>query len=243
MAADYNLEKIDEPIEKKLSLLESEYLDLKNLINNKRVLDFGCGLGFQSVALAIKYNCRVVGLDSNKKALKTAIKLATQHNIPKDKLTFTDNINNDIRGTFDIVISQNSFEHFKNPQMILDLMKEMISDTGSILITFGPPWFAPYGSHMHFFCKVPWINVFLPEKTIMAVRNQFRNDGATRYEEVESGLNRMTIKKFNQIINSSNMKIDYKKYHCIKGLDFLSYIPILRELFINHVTVKLIKVI
>ena len=241
MTDDYNVEDLEQSLEDSLSLLEHEYLNFKNIINNNRILDFGCGSGFQSVALATKYDCSVVGLDSNKKTLQRAIELASQHNISEDKLIFTDNISNDMKGKFDIVISQNSFEHFDDPKMILGLMKELVSETGVILITFGPPWFAPYGSHMHFFCKIPWVNVFFPEKTVMAVRNRFRDDGATRYEQVESGLNKMTVKKFNQIINSSNLKIDYKKYRCIKGLDFLSHIPFLREFFINHVTVKLIK--
>lgn len=55
--------------------------------------------------------------------------------------------------TFDIVVSQNAMDHFRDPIGILSTMKGLIHEDGKILITFGPPWFSPYGSHMYFFVK------------------------------------------------------------------------------------------
>ena len=140
---------------------------------------------------------------------------------------------------FDIVISKDSFEHFRNPSMILNKMYRLINGSGKLLITFGPPWLAPYGSHMHYFCKVPWINVLFSEEAVMKVRGRFRSDGAIKYEDVESGLNKMTIAKFEHIIKSGNLKIEYKNYKCVKGINLLSKVPYLREYFINHVSVIL----
>lgn len=141
-----------------------------------------------------------------------------------------------MRGQFDFVISQNSFEHFSDPVATLDEMASLLSQTGELLISFGPPWFAPYGSHMHFFCKLPWINLLFPEKTVMNVRGRFRNDGARTYEEVESGLNRMTVRKFEAIALHSGLNITYRDYECVKGIQLFARIPLLRELFINHIT-------
>lgn len=238
---DYGSSKNEWTIGNSLSLLENSFSNLSDLISGKRVVDFGCGLGYQSIELVQKYNCSVVGIDANKKTLDKAIEHAKTYNIPQSKLSFVDKISESMLNNFDIVISQNSFEHFGNPSMILDEMKSLIDNSGKLLITFGPPWFAPYGSHMHFFCKVPWVNVIFSEKTVLAVRSRFRSDGATKYEDVESGLNKMTIKKFERIIISSNLKIKFKNYRCIKGINLLSKIPFLRELFINHVSVILVK--
>jgi ubiquinone/menaquinone biosynthesis C-methylase UbiE len=225
-----------------LSLLEGEYPHFGRLVSGKRVVDFGCGTGSQSIALAKKYNCSVVGIDANRKTLDKAIEQAKPYNIPQPGLSFVDKVSDGMLNSFDIVISQNSFEHFGNPSMILDLMQQLLNDSGKLLVTFGPPWLAPYGSHMQFFCKVPWINVLFSEETVMKVRGRFRSDGATKYEEVESGLNRMTIAKFERIIRSSNLKIEYKSYKCIRGINVLSKIPLLREYFVNHVTVILSRV-
>ena len=238
---DYSSDKSERTIEDTLSLLESEYPNFSALVSGKRVVDFGCGVGYQSIALVQKYDCFVLGIDSNQKTLEKAIEHAKSYNIPQSRLSFVDKISDGMLNNFDIVISQNSFEHFGNPSMILNEMRSLINRPGKLLITFGPPWLAPYGSHMHFFCKVPWINVLFSEKTVMKVRNRFRSDGATKYEEVESGLNKMTITKFERIIMSSNLKIEFKHYRCIKGINLLSKIPFLKEFFINHVTVILTK--
>ncbi len=236
---DYKSATIEWKIDDALPLLEKEYTDFSSLVSGKRIIDFGCGLGYQCIALAKKFDCVVVGIDTNQKMLGKAKELAQSYNIPSSRLTFTDKISDDMLNNFEIVISQNSFEHFGDPAMILAEMRKLISKSGKILITFGPPWFAPYGSHMHFFCKLPWLNVIFSEKTIMSVRSRFRNDGATRYEDVESGLNQMTIAKFERIVKSSNLRIEFKRYRCVKGINLLSKIPFFREFFINNVSVIL----
>ena len=239
--ADYHSSEDEYTMENALSLLENEFPDFGRLVAGRRVVDFGCGLGYQSIALVKKYKCFVVGIDINQKTLAKAIKLAQFHNIPPSKLIFVHEVSKDLLNNFDIVVSQNSFEHFSNPLLTFKKMQSLLKNHGKILITFGPPWLAPYGSHMHFFCKVPWINILFPERTVMKVRSHFRADGATRYEDVESGLNKMTIAKFEHIISLSKMKIEFKNYKCVKGINQLSRIPFLREFFINRVSIILSK--
>lgn len=239
---DYTSASNEWEISTSLSLLENNYSNFSDLVSGKRIVDFGCGTGFQCIGLVQKYNCSVVGVESNQNTIEKAIKHAESYNTPQSKLSFVNKISESMLNSFDIVISQNSFEHFSNPSAILDEMQKLIGESGKVLITFGPPWLSPYGSHMHFFCKVPWVNIIFSEKTVMNVRGRFRNDGATKYEDVESGLNKMTISKFEHIIKSSNLEIEYKNYNCIKGINCLSRIPFLREYFINHVSVILSKI-
>ena len=75
----------------------------------------------------------------------------------------------------------------------------------------------------------------------MNVRRHFRDDGAVRYEDVELGLNKMTVRKFEEIIKALNLTLAYKRYDCVKGLNFLGKIPGLRELFINCISCVLVK--
>lgn len=222
-----------------LNLLKRVYPSFDTLVAGKRVVDFGCGLGNQSIALVREYGCWVVGIDINKATLAKAVENAKKHSISPQRLSFVEAATPEMRGYFDVVISQNSFEHFTDPQVVLNLMISLLNSSGVLLITFGPPWFAPYGSHMHFFCKVPWINLLFPEKAVMKARSHFRSDGATTYEEVESGLNKMTVGKFESLISSCRLKPTYRKYECVKGINWLSRVPLLRELFINHITVVL----
>lgn len=79
-------------------------------------------------------------------------------------------------------------EHFSHPVRAINQMKYLLNQMGRVIITFGPPWYAPYGSHMQFFTKLPWVNIFFPENIVMNVRSHYRDDGAKRYEEVEMAL-------------------------------------------------------
>jgi hypothetical protein len=124
---------------------------------------------------------------------------------------------------------------------VLQAMKDALRPGGLLLITFGPPWYAPYGSHMHFFCKLPWLNVIFPERAVMAVRNRFRSDGAQRYEDVESGLNKMSLRAFERLVKRSGLELVRNRYNSVKGLDVLTKIPVIRELCTSRVTVVLRK--
>ena len=238
-AADYVPSKKEYTLTNALNLLKTEFPDLEKLVSGGRVVDFGCGHGYQAMALAATCNCTTVGIDSNRRTLQEAREITDSELPHNSRVTFDDRIRDDMMGTFDVVISQNSFEHFQDPVGVTEQMKSLLKKGGKLLITFGPPWFAPYGSHMHFFCKIPWLNILCPEKTVMRARKHFRQDGAMRYEDVESGLNKMSLAKFERIIYASGMNVDYLKFRCIKGLDFLSRAPGLRELTVNRVTAML----
>jgi len=223
---------------KELNLLRSEFPDFGNWIKGKTVVDFGCGLGFQTAALANAGAEMVLGLDVNEQYIDYANRYTRECAENKDKVLFTVDYKGQER-KYDAVISQNAMEHYTKPDEVLESMKNLIHEKGSLMITFGPPWYAPYGSHMHFFCKLPWLNVLFPEEAVMRVRNNYRNDGAKRYEEVESGLNKMSLSRFENLCRSHKLCVVYKKYSCIKGLNFLATIPFLREFFVNRVTVVL----
>lgn len=223
-----------------LQLLTRAYPGFESLIKGKSIVDFGCGTGTQSLALAEGGAARVLGLDTNSKTLNIA-----RESLARTKyasvVEFTDIPRPEHLGKFDIVISQNSMEHFPQPVPILQAMANLIGPQGKLLITFGPPWYAPYGSHMRFFTSIPWVNILFSERTVMTVRGRYRNDGALRYEDCESGLNKMSISKFEGIVSSMGFEQTYTRYDGVKGLDFLTRVPGVRELFVNHVTVILEK--
>lgn len=237
---DYNQGGEQEPLGEELTLLRREFPHFSTLVKGKRVVDFGCGAGRLSVALVKEEGCYVCGIDTNTSTLSKAKKLASERGLTESNIVFLERPACAMLQTFDIVISQNAMEHFRDPIGILNTMKGLIHEDGKILITFGPPWFSPYGPHMYFFCKVPWLNLLFSERTVMNVRALYRNDGAKRYEEVESGLNKMTIKKFESIISHSGLSVRYKKYSCIKRQNWMAKLPVLRELAVNVISCILV---
>jgi SAM-dependent methyltransferase len=183
----------------------------------------------------------VLGVDMNEACLKRARALADRLDLPRDRVAFVNGLPDDSRARFDVAISQNSFEHFPDPLLVLQELASALTPGGELLMTFGPPWLAPHGSHMHFFTWVPWVNILFSEATVMRVRSRFRNDGAVRYEDVEGGLNRMTVARFEHLIRESGFRLEWKRYQCVKGANVLQALPRLRELFINTVTCVLRK--
>jgi len=236
---DYDLVREDWTVDNALHILNSVFPDFKNLVADKKILDFGCGWGYQSVALIKQGARQVVGLDTNFKFLEKARNLAKAHGLSEKQVRFTELLDKSEFGAFDIVISQNSMEHFVEAVKIMQNMKAALNSTGRLLITFGPPWYAPYGSHMQYFTKLPWVNILFAEKTVMRVRSNFRNDGAQKYEEVESGLAKMSVGRFERLVAQCGMNMQYKKYDCVRGLGWLGKLPGARELFINHVSCAL----
>lgn len=228
--------------ELKLNLLRHEFPHFEDLVSNADVVDFGCGLGEQSLELARIGAKSVLGVDINESYLKEASEIKTRVD-PENQLSVEFSDINAIghNQKFDLVISQNAMEHYTDPLGVLEQMRSILKFDGKILITFGPPWYSPYGSHMHFFCKLPWLNLLFSEKAIMTVRERYRDDGAKLYEQVESGLNKMSLSKFENLCSSLGLVFSYSRYRCIKGLDSLGKIPLLRELLVNRISVVIQK--
>lgn len=216
--------------EEPLKVLRREYPDLAQMVMGKSVLDFGCGYGEQSRALAEAYGCVVTGYDNNPRVLDEARKK------PAQRVRFVESLD---AQQYDVVVSLNAMEHFSDPKSVLDQMARVVRPDGVLLVTFGPPWYAPFGSHMHFFCAVPWLNLLFPESVVMKVRERFWQDGARRYEEVEGGLNRMSLRKFERLLRREDLRVERRNYTAVKRVNTLTRIPVIRELITNHVTVVL----
>jgi SAM-dependent methyltransferase len=76
----------------------------------------------------------------------------------------------------DVIVSQNSFEHFLDAGGILGQIRSALAPDGRLFITFAPPLYAPWGAHIAFYCRLPWVRLLFPESTVMEVRALFRPD-------------------------------------------------------------------
>ncbi|MCA8975927.1 MAG: class I SAM-dependent methyltransferase [Planctomycetes bacterium] len=228
---DYHNEawKPDDP----LNLLKRQIPQFAERIRGAAVLDFGCYTGHQSVALLDAGASRVVGIDINETAIAAARDLARERQL-QDRVRFVTTNAELADEQFDFVVSQNAMEHFDDPAAILSTMTTALKPGGRILASFGPPWLAPYGSHMYFFCRLPWMHLLFSERTVMRVRSRFRDGDLKTYRE--AGLNRLTIGRFERLVARQGLEVEYRKYDCVKNLTLIGRIPLVRELFINHVT-------
>jgi SAM-dependent methyltransferase len=118
----------------------------------------------------------------------------------------------------DIILSTDAFEHFADPAEALRIMGGMLKPGGQIFISF-LPWLHPRGGHT--FSPFPWAHMLFSEAALIRWRSDFKKDGATRFAEVDGGLNQMTIRKFKRVVQASNFEFVSFETVPIRPLRFL----------------------
>ena len=214
-------------------------------LEGKTVLDFGCGEGGFSLALASKLkNAQIDGIDliDGFEAANDLIEEKQLNNVRLLKMH-----SSKLDGQrYDYVISHDSFEHFEDPKYILSEMIRLVKPNGYLLIKFGPVWKGPYGRHIGGTLRKdrPWLHLIVPEKTIMRVHSVYHNkeELLEHYKDLEGGLNKMTVKKAFKIFKSFDEIdiVDKKIYYVFKGKLFKN-VPYINELFSGSVYVKLLR--
>ena len=170
-------------------------------LRGKVVIDFGCGNGAEAIDVAQRGAKTVIGIDIRPKILEAARSAAAAAGV-LDRCVFS--TRTDERA--DVVLSIDSLEHYDDPEQALVLMRRLVNDDGLVLIAFGPPWFHPLGGHL--FSVFPWAHLIFTESALIRWRSDFKSDGATRFSEVEGGLNGMTVKRARQLIEQSAFTIE-----------------------------------
>lgn len=186
--------------------------DVWRHIEGRRVLDFGCGHGAEAIAAAQHGAEFVWGIDIQEHRLEAARSRAREAGV-QDRCVFLNAATDaaeiaSLQGTIDCAYSIDAFEHYARPDEILQQIYQLLAPGGELLISFGPPWKNPYGCHMRYFCRWPWIHLLFDEPTILRVRARYRNDGAQRFEDVEGGLNRMTLSRFLKLVEASPFHLE-----------------------------------
>ena len=174
---------------------------------DKTVFDFGCGEGKEAVAVAVAGARCVVGADVLNDRLAAARRHAEEARVA-DRCLFLHAIDDAdeitrLAGTFDSAFSLDAFEHFDDPGAVLKEFRRLLVPGGELLVSFGPPWKHPYGSHMRYFIRWPWAHLVFDEPTLLRVRALHRDDGARRFGEVDGGLNQMTLARFKRLVSES----------------------------------------
>jgi 2-polyprenyl-3-methyl-5-hydroxy-6-metoxy-1,4-benzoquinol methylase len=198
-------------------LLGEEFFDE---IRGRTVIDFGCGTGGEAVEMAEHGARHVIGVDIRDAWLTAARRHADQHHVA-DTCAFMTSPDRPA----DVVVSIDSFEHFEDPANILGIMDSYLAPGGKVIATFGPTWYHPLGGHL--FSVFPWAHLLFTERALLRWRKSIRpNQTATRI--TECGLNKITIRRFEQIVAASPFRFERFEAKPIRGLRFLGTGP-LRE--------------
>lgn len=185
--------------------------DIWKELTNKTVIDFGCATGAESVEIAQHTNATITGLDIREDALAKARKRAEDAGVA-DRIKFATTTGEKA----DVIISLDAFEHFADPLAMLRLMRGLVKDDGCVIACFGPTWYHPLGGHG--FSVFPFAHLLFTENAMMRwYRETFASD-ARKYSEVRGGLNQLTIKGFEKLIQKSDFRFERLEAVPIKKL-------------------------
>jgi SAM-dependent methyltransferase len=202
-------------------------------IAGKVVIDFGCGEGDEAVEMAKSGAARVMGIDIREDVLQRARQKAVAAGV--DDVCHFRSLATE---SADVIISLDAFEHFQEPEQILQIMNTLLKPGGEVLVSFGPTWYHPLGGHL--FSAFPWAHLIFSERALIRWRSDFKTDGATRFSEVAGGLNRMTISRFEKIVADSPLKFASLELVPIRKLrPFHNHLT--REFFTAVVRCRLLK--
>jgi 2-polyprenyl-3-methyl-5-hydroxy-6-metoxy-1,4-benzoquinol methylase len=186
-------------------------------IRGRTVIDFGCGTGGEAVEMAERGARRVVGVDIRETWLTAARRHAEEHGV-SDRCSFMTAPDQPA----DVVVSIDSFEHFDDPAAILRIMDGYLTPGGKVIATFGPTWLHPLGGHL--FSVFPWAHLVFTEKALLRWRKSIRPmQTATRI--TDCGLNKITIRRFEQIVADSPFRFERFEARPIRNLRWLSRPP------------------
>jgi SAM-dependent methyltransferase len=185
--------------------------DFLKMIQDKTVIDFGCGEGAEAMDLARHGAKRVIGLDIRPQALERARNRAIAAGLD-DRCEFASSTNTKA----EVILSLDAFEHFADPAAILDIMHSLLDPNGCVIVSFGPTWYHPLGGHL--FSVFPWAHLIFSEAALIRWRADLRNDGATRFSEVDGGLNQITIARFERLVAASKFRMETLETVSIRAL-------------------------
>ncbi|WP_026894639.1 class I SAM-dependent methyltransferase [Clostridiisalibacter paucivorans] len=228
----------------------------EDMFLHKNVLDIGCGAGGKTLYYANQGVKKVYGIDVVERYEKESNALAKELGL-EDKFEF---ILGDASNTsfndeyFDTIIMNDAMEHVDKPLEVLNECYRVLKPEGKLYVNF-PPYYHPYGAHLSDAIGIPWVHMFFDDDTLIGVykklvkdlpdgenRISFRIGKDNQGQEIFSYINKMTIKRFNNILPNTKFKVYY--YNEVPLRNFfkpLAKAPIFKECFVKMVVAILKK--
>jgi ubiquinone/menaquinone biosynthesis C-methylase UbiE len=186
---------------------------------DKRVLEIGSGLGSLSASMALAGAKSVVGVDiwaprvafANKKVRERFPELGNVNFVstPVDQL--------DPAAPFDLIVSQNTFEHIADIDAVLTAFRRLLAPGGRAYIGFSPLYHSPFGDHgeLRAPVRLPWLHLLAGQKQVIASYNRANNEAAATL--AQCGYNGHKPATFRRAFQRSGLAIEQMRVNPCEG--------------------------
>lgn len=114
----------------------SIYLFAGRFVEDRRVLDLGCGSGYGTVLLQEHGAGAVVGLDLDPRSIRYARRRFSREGV-EFRVGDAEALPPDL-GRFDFVVASNVLEHLRSPQRAVERLAHLLSPRGRLLVAVPP---------------------------------------------------------------------------------------------------------
>jgi SAM-dependent methyltransferase len=243
-----------------------KFFALEAIPSGQLMLDLGCGFGGRTVQFQRILGGHMIGLEIDPRMAAPALRFARSMGAAEvsfvvgagEALPFKDN-------SLDAILSYDVLEHVLDPEACLRECQRALKPGGLLLLVF-PPYFHPLGAHLEgYVSRLPCAHWIFPPKVLLGAIDQIlseRGDGfrpqPLRPSDKLYGLNGLTIRRFEEILQALSLEAIYMKYlpllspmnrkyeswkmrYYAWAFSLLPRVPILRECFTHRVVAILRK--
>jgi ubiquinone/menaquinone biosynthesis C-methylase UbiE len=216
------------------------------------VLEVGCGHGGVTCFLAVAGARSVVGIDINDRNLLRARdfvetqerRLGSGCKLPITLVEMNAYHLGFEAESFDVVVCDNSFEHFAKPDVVMREAARVLRPGGRLLVPVFSSIYSKYGLHLKNGLKLPWANLLFSERTIVRAMLRLAADDP-KLVEIYPGLadspervrdlrrykdlNDMTFGRFKAMAAETGLEVEWFKPLPTPAGHVVRRLPVLRN--------------
>lgn len=186
----------------------------------KDVLEIGSGLGFLSAQIARMGARSVVGVEIWQARVDYSTRKVAERFPDLDgRVRFTTTPTEQIEGAarFDVIISENTFEHISDIDPVVASFHRLLRPDGRVYLGFSPLYHSPFGDHgeLRAPVRLPWLHLLAGRGRVIAAFNKANGEAVTTLPQC--GYNGLRPVDFKRAFARSGLTVERLRLNPTEG--------------------------